>query len=592
MKKYISMFVAGLMMVSCVDTIILPDDKTVDEDFWKSKSDVQLMVNGAYRSMLSEAIISRLIVWGDLRSDELVPSSSLTGSLMEDLTEINMANTQDDNQFAEWGAFYTVINNCNMVLERAGEVMSVDPSYTEGDYLSDCSQMLALRSLCYFYLVRNFRDIPYVSQAFMNSSQDRDFPQSSPDSVLTACIKDLETAERNAISASAFADWRKVGYFTRDGIDALLADIYLWRASVKHDASDYEKAIAYCDKVIESKKAQRVVHGGQMDTQEYPLYDGSEMFNEMFMHQNGNESIFELQYDGSANGNTGVCKYFNHYNNSANAVPYLYASSIMGYQKEVFRSSTDNDWRGRFYTYSESKTAGEFEALEVRKYVTNTTYITSIIPTTLESKQREGRAYSDQYQQNYIIYRLTDVMLMKAEALNSLALMLDPTATDGEGEVDGSVREQINQYVSDAFELVLAVNSRSNADSETNPIKPATYSTPALMEELILAERLRELAFEGKRWYDLMRYNYRHIEGVDYTKTLYQLNEEGGANVATYSPMLDLLRRKLSSKGEAVVAKLAYENKLYMPIPLSDLSISELLRQNPGYSSSDIYEKN
>ena len=43
----------SMMLTSCVDTVILPDDKTVDEDFWKSKSDVQLMVNGAYRSMLS-----------------------------------------------------------------------------------------------------------------------------------------------------------------------------------------------------------------------------------------------------------------------------------------------------------------------------------------------------------------------------------------------------------------------------------------------------------------------------------------------------------------------------------------------------------
>ena len=581
------MLAAGLMMVSCVDTIILPEDKTVDEDFWKSKSDVQLMVNGAYRSMLSEAIVSRLIVWGDLRSDELVPSGRQTGALPEDLTEINMGNTQDNNEFAEWGAFYTVINNCNMVLERAEEVMSVDPSYTQGDYLADCSQMLALRSLCYFYLVRNFRDVPYVSQAFMNSSQERNIPQSNPDSVLTACIADLEIAEKNAISASAYTDWRKVGYLTRDGIDALLADIYLWRASVKHSAADYEAAIAYCDKVIESKKAQRVVHGGFADLQEYPLYEGNEMFNEMFVAQNGTESIFELQYDGNSNANMGVCKYFNHYNNTTNAEPYLFASSIMGYQKEIFHSTTDNDWRGRYSTYNDAVTAGEFEALKVRKYVTNATYLSNTIPANLQS---ETRAYSDRYQQNYIIYRLTDVMLMKAEALNALALMLD--ANNGEGEEGGSLTEQINQYVSDAFDLVLAVNSRSNADSETNPIKLATYATPAQMEGLILAERLRELAFEGKRWYDLMRYNYRHAEGVDYTKTLYLLNEEGRANVATYAPMLDLIKRKLSGKGEAVVAKLGYENKLYMPIPLKDLSICPVLHQTPGYSSSDIYEKN
>ena len=112
MKKYILLFVASLMMVSCVDTVILPEDKTVDEDFWKSKSDVELMVNGAYHSMLSADVIKRLIVWGDLRSDELLPVSSVNSSyqgVLDDLIEINTANTQYDNQFATWGAFYSVI---------------------------------------------------------------------------------------------------------------------------------------------------------------------------------------------------------------------------------------------------------------------------------------------------------------------------------------------------------------------------------------------------------------------------------------------------------------------------------------------------
>ena len=47
MKKYISIILASLAMVSCVDTVLLPDDKTVDEDFWKTKDEVAQMVNGA-----------------------------------------------------------------------------------------------------------------------------------------------------------------------------------------------------------------------------------------------------------------------------------------------------------------------------------------------------------------------------------------------------------------------------------------------------------------------------------------------------------------------------------------------------------------
>ena len=228
-------------LTSCVDTIILPNDKTVEEDFWKTKGDVKLMVNGAYSSMLSENVIARLIVWGSLRSEELIPASTLSGTIPEDLTEISLANTQEDNTFADWSAFYSTINNCNLVLSDAAKVMEEDPSYTEGDYLSDCSQMLALRSLCYFYLVRNFRDVPYIDQTFKNSSQDRNIPQMTPDSVLQHCISDLETARKNAISPLAFNNWKRVGYMTSDAIDALLADIYLWRGSIKHDMADYQR---------------------------------------------------------------------------------------------------------------------------------------------------------------------------------------------------------------------------------------------------------------------------------------------------------------------------------------------------------------
>ena len=43
------MIVASLMAVACVDTQILPNDKTVEEDFWKSKSDVQSLSGHAQR---------------------------------------------------------------------------------------------------------------------------------------------------------------------------------------------------------------------------------------------------------------------------------------------------------------------------------------------------------------------------------------------------------------------------------------------------------------------------------------------------------------------------------------------------------------
>ena len=572
----------GLLLTSCVDTVILPDDKTVDEDFWKSKADVQLMVNGAYRSMLTPDIISRLIVWGGLRSEELLPVSNVTGSLVEDLTEMNLANTQPDNVFARWAAFYHVINNCNLVLKKAEAVMYEDPSYTQGDYLSDCSQMLALRSLCYFYLVRNFRDVPYVTEAFMNSSQNRNIPQSAPDSVLTACINDLKTAEANALSAVAFSDWRRVGYMTRDAIQALLADIYLWRASVKHSAADYQACVDYCDKVIASKKRQHVFTGGDREEKDYYLAPGQRMFEDLFIDQNAEESIFELQFNGSDYGNQGnisLCQYYAHYNNGG--APYLYASSLFVNQGTVYTTITGatgaRDWRGLNYTYNTPVTVGSYDGLELRKYVadndeTGGTYNT-ITSTRYATK---NRPYNEKYTQNYIIYRLTDVMLMKAEALTCLS----------SGDDDPQLRQ--------AFNLVQAVNSRSkNIETSGDSIHWVAFNNMGAMEELVMNERLRELAFEGKRWYDLLRYNYRHVDGVDYTTILADQNDRGVAAVSNYSSnaIMKLAVRKLTN-GDAVAAKMSTEPKLYLPIPQADMNVCPALRQNPAYKDDGNYSKN
>ena len=574
------MIVASLMAVACVDTQILPNDKTVEEDFWKSKSDVQLMVNGAYQAMLSENVIARLIIWGELRSEEVVPVSSVVSTLQEDLAEINLANTKTDNQFASWADLYAVINRCNLVLDKAAQVMSEDPSYTEGDYLADCSQMLALRALCYFYLVRNFRDVPYITSSYTDSSQDRNVPQSAPDAVLSGCIADLETAEKNAISAGAYTDWRRVGYLTRDGIDALLADIYLWRASIKHDAADYEKVIEYCDKVIASKKSQHVKQRNEVEDKEYWLADGRSAFSVLYITpQNAEESIYELQFQSGTNANNAILHYYNHYNGGSGQAPYLFASSILGYGKEAFQtgpSKITTDWRGLMDTYNEQKTAGDFDVFEIRKFVSeNPAYSPSRTTDKADTKANYTNAST-----NFIIYRLTDVMLMKAEALTALA-------------TDDDDVERLHA----AFDLVYEVNLRSmdTDNMSDDALKWGSYSgagSMGYMEELILQERLREFCFEGKRWYDLLRYSFRHTEGIDYSTTLAQQADNEATFPKTYNEMLTLMKRKLAGKGNAVAAKLTTEPALYMPIPESDINVCPILRQNPNYSNIDNINKN
>ncbi|MBQ5454838.1 MAG: RagB/SusD family nutrient uptake outer membrane protein, partial [Prevotella sp.] len=192
-KVFVMVAVALLGFSSCNDFLtIYPTDKTIAEDFWKTKSDVQEMVNGAYKSMMSYDNQERAIIWGAFRSDELVKYNDYSSSALDN---INAVNLLPSNGYNSWASFYSTINRCNIVLAHAADVMAVDPSFTEGDYQAARAQMLALRSLCYFYLVRTFRDVPYTTQSYEDDDQNMLVAQTTPDSLLQHCINDLEEAQ-------------------------------------------------------------------------------------------------------------------------------------------------------------------------------------------------------------------------------------------------------------------------------------------------------------------------------------------------------------------------------------------------------------
>ena len=584
MKKYILMIAATMMLASCIDTIILPDDKTVDEDFWKTKSDVSSMVNGAYAAMTSNDVLERLIVWGDFRTDELVRTSSAdVSATTQALDEIAAVNMQTTNKFGQWAAFYNVINRCNIVLERAEEVMQIDPNYTLGDYQVDRSQMLALRALCYFYLVRNFRDVPYITEAYMNSSQEMQVAQSAPSYVIDRCIADLEEAVKTSIAARSYGvnEWQRVGWLTDDGINAMLADLYLWRASVNHSQTDYEQCIAYCDKVIASKRNQHVRGRNEVEEKAYPLAEAADMYGDLFVSQNAEESIFELQ----SRSNTAVCYYLYKYKSSGmsgnSGEGWLKATPFFGSTASVYNATTSlsnstlfslEDMR--YYAACYIPSASE-ESYNIRKMISETPISSKTTVTSREAYNYGG------LNRNYSVYRLTDVMLMKAEAQ---VQRVDTTmAADTQSAM-----------LQEAFNLVQAVNTRAlHQENQGDSMKWSTFRgfNKDQFEQLVLQERLREFCFEGRRWYDLMRYNYRHVTGVDYTRTLAEMQDAGAPLVANYKEMLNLMTRSRGNEASGVQAKMANEAYLYMPVPNSDIIVCPLLRQNPAYRDTNEYEK-
>ena len=212
------------------------------------------------------------------------------------------------------------------------------------------------------------------------------------------------------------------------------------------------------------------------------------------------------------------------------------------------------------YEYLYSANSSGVEQFEIRKYIAN---------ATAGKWTSTSRDANHNILANWIVYRLTDVMLMKAEALVQLYNLGGKDAEDTRNE--------------EAFKICQFVNSRA-LPKDDGSYKKADYEIlfstyRDRMEELVLAERARELCFEGKRWYDLMRYNYRHTASkADLTKKL----TEG--YVANSDAFYELALRKYSVPS-AMRAKMRDDRYLYMPLNEDEVEINTNLVQNPVYRS-------
>lgn len=636
MKKIASIILAGLTMVSCVDTVLLPDNKTVEEDFWQTKEDVAMMVNGAYAGLATADMQQRFIIWTS-RSDELNVNSTLNNS---NLNQIYSANMQTTNTYNNWDKLYSVINNCNLVLSKSEEVMSIDPNYLEGDHLNNVGQMKALRALCYFYLVRVFRDVPLVLEPYKQSSQEMNIPQSAPSIVIDQLIADLEEVKGYTMSSQTLTDWTRCGYFTRDGILALLADIYLWKASVLGDESSYDKCIACCDAIRKNRMNSSFGNnrpgggfGGDMgtagaglDDDGYGLNPYYNYYNVFAQQGNNQESLLELQYTD----NTALCNVYFKTANTENAQPMFYTNTVyskIGDAENSIFGHADYKYDVRGFESVYSFTGDVETGFTVRKFVAQQGL--AVMNQDPKNETTATRGYT-QFDQNWIFYRITDVMLMKAEALVQKGALIAKANENLVKEVEADsvapslelvnqlrdVNLQVSACNVAAARLTQIVATRARKD-EKAVIDSTKYSviadefdgvdlaafartqissfnslstTAEQLEIEVMNERARELCFEGKRWFDMLRYNYRHMTGVNYDVIL---GRQGGGFAKNYPEMLKLIARKYTSGGgSGVTSKMPTEPYLYMPILMSEMEVNPELVQNPVYTDGETMDKN
>ncbi|HEY6914633.1 MAG TPA: RagB/SusD family nutrient uptake outer membrane protein, partial [Paludibacter sp.] len=257
---------------SCTDFLdIRPENETVLEDYWQSESQATAVLSSCYRGLTTDACIERMIVWGELRSDNVIEGNSTRDEIRK-ILEVNITPT---NGYANWGSFYSVINYCNTFLHYAPNVLKTDQNFTPTKLHSLEAEALGLRAMCYFYLVRAFKEVPLILNPSINDTQDYYVPKSSERAILDQIIADLLEAQKYARTDFGKGSYNK-GRITLNAINALLADVYLWD-------QQYSNCVETCNRILDDKTLS--------------LVSGDKTLTDVFYTGNSTESIFELQFD-------------------------------------------------------------------------------------------------------------------------------------------------------------------------------------------------------------------------------------------------------------------------------------------------------
>lgn len=492
-----------------------PQNEITLEKFWNEKIDVENILAGCYSTMQQSPILGRMMIWGEFRSENVLmrgTSIEKDRSLQYVLTE--QINTT--NYYTLWGDFYSVINRCNTIIHYAPQVAEVDPSYKISEVEAHIAEATAIRSLMYFYLIRTFRNVPYTTEAYLDDSQESATAPMDFYQVLDNCIQSLEAVKSKAVKKYIKSEYNRAR-ITQCAINAMLCEMYLWKR-------DYQKCVDYADLVINEKLEDAKEFKSDEDYTQfygYPLlknaYGNSAFgraFNNIFVSGVSNESIFELVFTGSTSELcNGPASLF--YGNDVDVAGYVIPSDYVGKDKDVHKLFI-NKLDGRLYESVRYNSSGAPIAINkhtlsggVNLKMKNENVSSITDNSDFFSGGSWGNRYSGKYENNnwvsyskanWIIYRLADIMLLKAEALTQM-IATDELSTSE----DIALRDK-------AFELVNALERRATYKtslSSNDGLKVDEYSSKTLITNLVCDERQRELLFEGKRYYDLVRRSMR-----------------------------------------------------------------------------------
>ena len=488
MKKtttYLALVLAAAMLSSCNDWLTEDTPGTNKRgDYFVSTETATEVVNAAYMPLMWEYgnKSTYYCEWfiGDIVSDDALKGG---GSLsdMADAYDMENFKTNVDNSLLRgyYEAQWQGIQRANLAIESIEPLeVGLDANFTEAMKARLLAEARFLRAYYYFRLVRVFGGMP-LNDRVIDSSNKINHERASQLETYDFIITDLLAAQE-ALPLKARYAAADMGRITQGTAQAMLLKAYLYKAGFERqqgvDPTDsYTQAAKWGEEVVKSQQYSLC-----------PVY----FDNFTLAGENGPESVFEIQYIEDPRSDYGEGEGFSR--GTFTLILQRTRSTHWGESGWGFDHPTQN----LYDEYEPGDLRRDATILDFTDYMTTPAEEIYLGNHYLNLKNAQmadnnGQPYHLTHHSrgplNYRLIRYSDVLLMLAEAYCELGDL---------GRAKPLLNQVRDRVGLPAFPYTATIQGKSVTYAETQDG----------LRDAIRHERRVELAMEGHRWFDLLRW--------------------------------------------------------------------------------------
>ncbi|MDN3672923.1 RagB/SusD family nutrient uptake outer membrane protein [Flavobacterium branchiarum] len=451
MKKkillYTILFSSLSLFNSCQDDLDLKSESVITSDnFWKTEDDAKAGVNGMYVNFRTQTQQTYYLL-GGARSAEITSGVQSPLNLAFYYNNTLTPATID----VDWAGLYTVVHQANLVLKYVPGIQ-FSPS-TVNEQKRYIAQAYTMRAMAYFIMARSWGGVPIVTKPTENTNQSEYIiPRNTIQETFAFIKSDIEAAIANFPDATN----NKI-QLSLPSAYALKADVNLWTAKqLNGGAADLNTALAAVNAIPNTLSLLP-------NFKDVFAYDKKGNAEVLFAVR---YSLADLPSNLSDNWNSFM------FIGPSDFAPLTAATAIA-----TFGTLGTGAGNAGISRVQPDITRFNFASSDTRKNATYLTLYNGATPVVTGLVKYNGTVDGTlrRFVSDIIIYRWADILLMKAEIKNALGQ--DPTTE---------------------MNLVM---------QRANPSASFANGSQTANDDAILNERLKELAFEGKAWWDLVRFN-------------------------------------------------------------------------------------